>query len=98
MATKRKKGGITQRYTALGEALRVGVPQFFSWSEDVEEFISISLKMRSDGTVLAVAKGYGADGTEMVCFGSGYGVAGALVAIDSTIAGAYWKVDKPWQP
>jgi hypothetical protein len=54
-------------------------------------------KTRPDGTVLAVAKGYGTDGGPTVCFGVGYDMVLCLMALESTIAGNHWKEDKPWE-
>lgn len=82
----------------LGEAVRLRLPHFASWYVDEESFGELRLKARDDGTTLAIAKGYGPDGGAVVCFGSGYGLIGALIAIDATIQGGRWRVDKPWQP
>jgi hypothetical protein len=82
----------------LDKALGDGVPQLTSVLRNEEDFISLLVKLCDDGTTLAILKRYGPDGGPMVCFGSGYGVAGCLVAIDATIAAGKWRVDKPWRP
>lgn len=96
MARKPNKSSPVQRFAELGGVLERLVPHLYAVLEDEGSFLEIRLKLRDDATVLAVVKCSGADGGPLVCFGSGYGVAGALMAVDATIQGGYWKVDKPW--
>lgn len=91
-----KKNSKAEAWAELDAALLGCVPHLASFFADAEVFVELRVKVRDDGTVLAIAKGYGSDGSPVVCFGSGYGVAGALMAIDSTIQGGHWRVDKPW--
>ena len=83
-----------ERFLAVDEAIRKVLPHFHAWSGDEESFRRFQIKARDDGTFLAVASGYGADGTPMVCFGQGYGVIGALYGLDRAIQGDNWRVDK----
>lgn len=98
MRRKSGKASGQSRWQALDKALGSGAPQLTSVLRDEAEFISLLVKACEDGTSLAILKRYGSDGGPMVCFGSGYGVAGCLIAIDATIAAGKWRVDKPWRP
>lgn len=96
MARRQKKNSTQQRWVDLDESLQRLVPHLFSVLAESDDFIALYVKARDDGTILAIAKRYDSDGTPVVCFGSGYGVSGALMAIDATIQGGHWKTDKPW--
>lgn len=96
MARRTKKNSSQERWMELGDTLERLLPHLSSVLGDSDDFIALYLKARDDGTILAIAKKYASDGSPVVCFGSGYGVAGALMAIDATIQGGHWKVDKPW--
>lgn len=85
-------------WVELGEQLRRMVPHLYSVLSDEENFVELRIKARPDGTTLAVLKKYDMDGGPLVCFGSGYGATGSLIAINSTINSGNWKVDKPWSP
>lgn len=98
MATTSKGKRPVDRWVQLADSVRAQVPHLGAWLDEEEEFAELRLKRRDDGTTLAIAKGYGPDGGPIVCFGSGYGVWGALMAIDATIQGGRWRVDKPWSP
>lgn len=86
------------RYAALDAALRAGVPHLLAVWDAEDDFLGFNIKVNLDGTVLAVLKRAGSDGTDMVCFGVGYGVIGAFLAIDATVNAGAWRVDKPWKP
>lgn len=47
---------------------------------------------------LAIIKASAADGTPIVCFGSGEGFIGALLGAESAVAANRWREDKPWAP
>lgn len=96
MAKKRRGGSSSERWIEFSEKIRAEVPHLSAWFEKEEDFVELRLKMRDDNTVLAIAKGFGPDGGPVVCFGSGYGVVGAMMAVDSAIQGGRWKYDKPW--
>lgn len=98
MATKRKRNGPVDRWAAFDSVLKGELPHLHAWYTEEEEFSELRIKARPDGTCLAIAKGYGSDGGPVVCFGVGYGVVAALMAIDATIHGGNWKFDKPWSP
>lgn len=98
MATKKQNSRQVDRWTALNEALRASVPQVSAVLADEEDFVGVRFVLRSDRTVLGVLKRYGPDGGVLVCFGSGYGVAGAFVSLEGSVAAGHWKVDKPWEP
>lgn len=85
------------RWVEMNEQISGMVPHLYGWFNDEEGFIELRIKLMRDGTHLAVAKGYGSDGGPIVCFGSGYGVVGAIMAVDRTIQGGNWRVDKPWE-
>ena len=95
MATKKNR---QQAWVLLAEAIEDNVPHFYSVVGNQDDFISLYIKVRPDGSCLAVLKQYGSDGGPLVCFGTGYGVAGCIVALDASIQGGNWKVDKPWNP
>lgn len=96
MARTVKKHSVQQRWAELGEAFRNLTPHLNSVLVAEDDFVGLRALAREDGTVLVVVKCIDASGGPIVCFGSGYGVAGALIAADATIQGGHWKVDKPW--
>lgn len=86
-----------QRWNRIEDSLHRELPQLLSWLMNESDFGELRLKARDDGTTLAIAKGYGEDGGPVVCFGVGYGAVLALMAIESTITGNNWRLDKPWK-
>lgn len=92
------KNSIRERWLELDASVKNNVPQLYSVLTDEVDFIELRLKIRDDRTVLGILKRYGSDGAPMVCFGSGYGVTGALVGLEGTIAAGKWRLDKPWNP
>jgi hypothetical protein len=86
------------RMIALSDGLMAAVPQVSALSGDPEDFISLLIKQKEDGTCLAVFKRYGPDGGPMVCFGSGYEIAGCLIGLEGAVAANKWRVDRPWEP
>lgn len=62
------------------------------------DFIELRLKMKEDGTVLAILKKFGADGGPTVLFGVGYDPVLAIMALDKASQGGNWRVDTPWEP
>lgn len=93
-----KKLSPAARFNALGAQLGVLVPHLYAVLENEEEFISLQVKTRPDGSCLTILKRYGDDGGPLVLFGSGYGVPGALMAADSAVQGGRWRADKPFTP
>lgn len=85
------------KWNRLTDLTKKEVPSLSAWWDDVEDFAELKVKAMPDGTVLAIAKGYGSDGAPMVCFGAGYSVTGAMLAIDATITAGRWKPDLPYQ-
>lgn len=98
MSRKRRKVSKAEQWTTLSEQVGRVMPHLVAWWDDDDDFVEIRLKLRPDGTVLAIAKGYDSDGGPVVCFGTGYGVLGALMSVDGTIQGGRWREDKPWKP
>lgn len=98
MGTNTKGKGKAEEWAKLVDQIHAIVPHVSSWWQDEDSFRELRLKMRPDGTTLAIAKGWGPDGGEVVCFGAGYGVVGAIMSIDASIQGGKWKFDKPWHP
>lgn len=95
----RKKSGSSgegDRYLALAELLAQEVPSVYAVFADEDNFDRVLIKHRPDGTYLAVLKRVASDGSMSVCFGSGYGVTGCLLALDRAVQGNAWKADKPW--
>jgi hypothetical protein len=86
------------KWAELHLALETYIPQVTSILGDERDFLSLHMKSRDDATTLAVLKRYGSDGAPVVCFGSGYGVAGALMGLEGSVAGGNWRPDKPWSP
>lgn len=85
-----------ERWVALSDSLSRYAPHLSGWLATEDEVREIRFKWRDDGTCLAIAKGYGSDGGETVCFGAGYGFSGAVLAVDRSIQGGNWRADKPW--
>lgn len=97
----RKETGESKKVAAwkrLNSELSDLTPQLASVLGDEAEFISLYVKVKADGTMLGVLKRYGSDGGPMVCFGSGYTVAGVFLGLEGSIAANKWRPDKPWQP
>lgn len=93
--TSGKNTGI-ERWLAVEQILLANVPQLSAVLGSEEAFISLYVKIRDDRTMLAVLKRYGSDGGMLVCFGTGYGVAGCFMGLEGSIAANKWKVDEPW--
>lgn len=92
----KRKSTQQDRYVGLHEGIKKHTPQVYKYLTDEEEFRGLLFKVKPDGSVLAVAKAYGSDGGELVCFAGGYGVIGALLALEGTLAANAWRVDEPW--
>lgn len=98
MGKKRTVDRSGRHFSEFDSEVRGYAPNLYGWSSDPDNFAELRLKARPDGTILAIAKGFGPDGGPVVCFGVGYGIVGAVMAIDATIQGGKWRVDKPWSP
>lgn len=97
MPRKIRKKSRSARWGDFEDTLEQIVPHVFSSLSDDEVFRELLFKARDDGTTLAIYKFYGADGGDLVCFGSGYGVAASLMALDAAMQGGFWRVDKPYR-
>lgn len=93
-----KKNRKQHEWEELDDELSERLSHLASWYNDTEAFAELRLKARPDGTTLAIAKGYDSAGGPIVSFGSGYGLAACLLALNSSIQGGNWRVDKPWTP
>lgn len=93
-----KKNRKQTAWADIEDALRKDLGPLVAWWADVEDFRELRFKAKDDGTILVIAKGFGSDGTPMVCFGVGYDMVTALMGINATIQGNKWRIDKPWQP
>lgn len=89
-----RQNSEAERFNAFDSALRAAAPHLYGWLVDTENVRRFTVKAQDDGTYLAVAAGDGPDGGAVVCFGVGYGAIGAFYAIERTIQGGNWKVDK----
>lgn len=98
MAARKKNEGINQRWARTVETLSELFPNLSTVFAEESDFIELRLKARDDATTLAVLKRYGHDGRPMVCFGVGYGVVAAFMAVDATVEADNWRPDKPWKP
>lgn len=96
MSKKSRGSDPGSRLAKLDKALWDNVPHLASVLTDEDHFISVLCRQQDDSTYLMVLKRYGPDGGPMVCFGGGYGVAGAFMALNATIASDRWRVDTPW--
>lgn len=96
MPKKSSGNRALERWTEFSDELHRRVPHLSAWYGEEESFSELRIKAKADGTMLAIAKGFGPDGGPVVCFGSGYGLVACLMAIDATIQGGHWRVDKPW--
>lgn len=91
-----KKFSYPARYEAAHKHMEAMCPHVYGLFSGSEDFVSLLVKAKDDGTYLAVLKKYAADGGPVVLFGSGYDVPGALMGLDLAAQGGAWKVDKPW--
>lgn len=91
-----KKNSLQVRWAEIDDSLSRSAPHLSSFFVDSDAFREIRVKMNDDGTFLAIAKGYGSDGGERICFGVGYTVSSSLLAIDGTMQAGRWRLDKPW--
>lgn len=85
-----------EQWSQLHSEIERLTPHLYAFLNDVDDFRELRIKANSDGTHLAIAKGYDNGGGPVVCFGVGYGAIACLLAIDATINGGRWKFDKPW--
>jgi len=79
-------------------AWQEGVPQVYHALVDGDRLCDLRVKVRDDGTWIAIGKGYGNDGGPVVAFGSGYDALSALQGLEGALAANKWRVDKPWSP
>lgn len=98
MPTKKTQIGGIEKWTALVADIKRATPSVLAFLLDPNEFTEVRFKVRDDGTVLAIAKGLDSSGGPVVCFGVGYDFVLALMALDASIQGDNWRVDKPWKP
>lgn len=98
MPTKPPPHSQAERWTRLAVQFRKDFPHLGRWCDDTAEFSELRIKVRDDGTTLAIAKGYSSDGGPVVCFGVGYDLILSLMALDASIQGDNWRFDKPWAP
>lgn len=84
------------RYDAAHKTFSQLFPQIYSVLDRERDFVSLLVKVRDDGSCIAVLKEFGPDGAKLVCFGSGYGAVGALLGLEGSVAAGHWKVDKPY--
>lgn len=96
MAVSKKKNTKRVQWDRFHDKLREEIPSVVAFWDSYEEFREVRFKTRNDGTILAVAKGYSADGGLVVCFATGYDVVTALMALDGSIQAGAWREDKPW--
>lgn len=96
MPTSNSHNSRMQQWVELSEQLQSRLSHAFSFWSDAEGFAELRVKAREDGTILAIAKGFDAAGGPVVCFGSGFDVSSCLMALDASIQGNNWRIDKPW--
>lgn len=89
-----KKNSKQTRWVELAEELQKRLPNLAAVYNDPGVFRGLSVNARDDGTLLAIVRGYGPDGGPVVCFGNGYDIAAALLAVDASLQGGHWKADK----
>jgi hypothetical protein len=94
--TKKQQNRQIDRWTSSVKYLQGKMPHLMSFLLDNDDFSELRIKARDDGSVLAIAKGYDDAGSPVVSFGVGYDAILALMAIDQTIQGGHWRIDKPW--
>lgn len=97
MSKMRGNSSQVTAWVEFNEEFTARVPHLAAWFGDTLAFVELRLMARDDGTTLAVAKGYDSDGGPVVCFGVGYGLVAAVMAIDATMNGGRWRVDTPWE-
>lgn len=96
MPRSKSSSSVVAEFTRIHEEFSGLFPHVSAIFGDAAEFNGLVLKVRDDGTVLAVLKAFGSDGAPIVCFGTGYGPVGALHGLDRSVQGGSWKKDKPW--
>lgn len=96
MSKKASKNRGPEKWLSAVDAVALSFPHLSGWFSDEESFREIRVQLRNDGSCLSIAKGYASDGGPVVCFGSGYGLIGSLLALDASIQGGNWREDKPW--
>lgn len=72
--------------------------QLYRWLTVSGDAVELRVKVRDDGTWIAIAKGFGDDGGPIVCFGSGYDALSAVQGVEGAIRANKWRPDKPWAP
>ena len=87
-----------ERWIRFTKNWQEAVPHLAGVVLNEADFERMLVKVRPDGTVLALVKSYGPDGGLVVAFGSGYGVIPAFLALDASIQGGNWRKDAPWRP
>lgn len=71
----------------------------YRWGAKEEgDALSLTLKCRGAGDWIAVAKRVGADGATEVIFATGFDFVSCFLALNGSMAGNRWRVDKPWVP
>lgn len=96
MSRTNNKNSQVDKWQASEKSLLLLFPHIMGVAVKEAEFIELRLKARDDGSTLAIIKQYGEDGGPLVAFGVGYGVTLALMALDKTLQGGHWRIDKPW--
>lgn len=94
MPTDYRGKSPSERLLIISGEIKAGLPQLYGWWENETDFTEVRVKARDDGSMLAIAKGFDSDGSPVVAFGVGYGVVASLMALNATITGGHWKVDK----
>lgn len=94
---KRFAAGRQAHWVSVHDRFRESFPHVFSVLSAEEDFISLLIKARDDGSCLAVLKRFGPDGAPNVCFGSGYGAVACILGLDASVQGGKWRFDEPWE-
>ncbi len=97
MSKRKGKNSQMSLWTDFEDAMLKATPRLLALAEDANRFREFRIKLREDGTYLVIVKGIADDGANIVCFGVGYGFVLGLLAVDKTIEGNHWRVDKPYE-
>ena len=98
MPTKNRGKSKGEQLQHISKQFEEWLPHLYAWLNNESDFREVRSMARDDGSTLAIAKGYDAEGAPVVAFGVGYGVVASFMALDATIHAGAWRVDKYFQP
>lgn len=89
------KGFGDSKIAQIHATLSAELPQLYAFLTSGDDFQEMRIYLRPDGSHLGVLKGYGGDGTPVICFGSGLDAVTCFLGIEMTLTASRWRTDKP---